>query len=250
MEVKDLVFLKDLQKRLKEGNHVSTAFPRHWGLKDYKWVPIHPEGYSPTNATGATKQVIWDPEGVCEYEVPEFLEYMEDELIPNCVADSDSLDDLECFYQILSESTELDHNAFECAMEILDVPLELLEVEEVQYSVEGPIFLSLEEAMSHIKQNHYHYTSKVHPYGYHGWRSGDYEQLMRIVFESDFEDQQGCDYCNKEIDLPDEGRSFPSVGAFISKGLLVVLSDSATPEDFPIKYCPMCGKKLENTTTN
>lgn len=250
MENKDLAFLKDLQKRLKEGNHVSTAFPRHWGLKDYKWIPIHPEGYSSTNATGATKQVIWDPEGVCEYEVPEFLEYLEDELIPGCTADYESLKDLNDMYQEMSISTEVDPNMFDDIMLILDSSLELLEVEEVQYSVEGPIFLTLEEAVEHINQNHYHYTSKVHPYGYHGWRSGDYEHLMRIVFESDFEEQTGCDYCNKEVSLPDEGRSFPSVGAFISKDLLVVTSDSASPEDFPIKYCPMCGKKLEDTLTN
>lgn len=60
--------------------------------------------------------------------------------------------------------------------------------------------------------------------------------------------QQGCEYCNdgKKIKSWQGAHGFANVCSF-SKVLNVEipLDWGYSNSEFPIKYCPMCGKKLE-----
>lgn len=183
----ELKFLRDLQKRLREGDHVSTAFPRYWGLKDYKWVPEDDNKYVAENYTGNQKNVIWDPDDLTEYVASDFIDYIREDIIGSTFMTDSEEARLEVLLDLLVDlEGNIDPEVFEEISLITNTYFEILPMKEVIVNIEGVLFLSLEEAQEHIKENYYHYTGRVYPYGYYAWRSKDYEKLMRIVFEGDF----------------------------------------------------------------
>lgn len=61
--------------------------------------------------------------------------------------------------------------------------LEEIEVKSVEYTVEGRIFLTENDAETHLECNNYHYSKKAYTYVCHLWRCNDFEDFLKSLFE-------------------------------------------------------------------
>lgn len=177
----DIKFLKDLQKQMQwesEHDYDSQASPRFWTVKDYRKVPAA-EGYDDSEMEYFHNDGDHTAFESFE-ELKEFLEtYYEDE-----IEDSEHLQevvsagDFDDLWEYTSEN--LNDDGF----------FNAIYVKEEGFLVPDTMFLTKEEAKSHLERNHYHYTSKAHTYAMTSWRAPKVERLIKILNEFDFDSIQ------------------------------------------------------------
>ncbi|WP_232351005.1 hypothetical protein [Bacillus halotolerans] len=79
------------------------------------------------------------------------------------------------------EDIECEASALDWIYEYVDSGADLIPETEVHYIYQNTMFLTKAEAKEHIKQNHYHYTKKVHTYAMTAWRAPKVERLLKIL---------------------------------------------------------------------
>ncbi|WP_255238302.1 hypothetical protein NSS75_11125 [Bacillus sp. FSL K6-1012] len=79
------------------------------------------------------------------------------------------------------EDIECEASALDWIHEFVDSGADLIPETEVHYIYQNTMFLTKAEAKEHIKQNHYHYTKKVHTYAMTAWRAPKVERLLKIL---------------------------------------------------------------------
>lgn len=117
---------------------------------------------------------------------------------------------------------------------------------------ENTLFLTKSECKKHIELNHYHYNNP-HSYAMTAWRSPQVEKLYEVLKSTDWEkvkmaiaalEQQekdiGCNICNS-----DEIKKLLIMKQNDSEYLACVGGNSQFPKENHAKFCPKCGKKLE-----
>ena len=174
----DIQFLKELQEVIRyedEHDYDCQASPRFWVLMDYRDVPAHEEynaertsyhhndgDHTEFKTTAELKEFL------SEY----YLEYDEHGGLKEVLSDNDI--EFEELWDYVTEHLNED-GYFD------EVP-----VREESYIVPNTMFLTKEEAERHIKNNHYHYTSKVHTYAMTAWRSAKVDRLLKILKDFDW----------------------------------------------------------------
>ena len=176
---KDIEFLKELQKELKEQETDYQASPRFWVIMDYKTIPTHSDfadGHSYYHNDGDFVEIN-DLE-----ELKEFVEryYDAEELI------KDEFDDDQYYFSELWEwvLNNLNEYGFFGSVPIKEEP----------FICENTLFLTKEEAQSHLENNKHHYSKKAHTYAMTAWRSPKVEKIWNILENFNWD----------EIDLQEE----------------------------------------------
>ena len=173
--MKEIEFLKELQKELLSQDHDSQAAPRFWALMDYKEVPTA-EGHQDRISYYHHDGDFTEFKNVGELK--EFLEehYLEDdedgELRSLISSDNLSFENLWAYTKTVFN----DDGYFD------EVP-----VKEESFIVPNTMFLTKAEAKKHIELNHYHYTKKVHTYAMTAWRAPQVQELWRILETFDWD---------------------------------------------------------------
>lgn len=178
----DIQFLKDLQAQMKwedEHDYDSQASPRFWVLMDYREVPAN-EDYDSTHMS-----YFYSDGDFTEFksieDLKEFLTdyYLEDD-------ETNELEDL-----LNNDETGFEElwgfvmgSLNECGF-FDEVP-----VKEESFIVPNTMFLTKEEAKSHIQLNQHHYTSKVHTYAMTALRAPKVERLLNILMSFDWDSVQ------------------------------------------------------------
>lgn len=172
MNIKDLEFLKDLQKRMNEGDHVYQAEPRFWVLRQDVDIIVK------ENDLYTNKVYVETYTGTEFHTIKDLLDFMRNEDIEyrliELIGGFGSIE--EVFDNIKAINNEMDTYYFEIVYK-----------DTVTEIIENTFFLTKEKAIEHIKQNAYHYNSSVRPYGMTGWRSPDFERLFDILTKADFD---------------------------------------------------------------
>ncbi|MEC5219992.1 hypothetical protein [Bacillus atrophaeus] len=164
---KDIQFLKELQNELKTQDHDSQAAPRFWSIGDYKWIR--------TSDDDAERFSVYLPEEGEDYELESYLKDITED-------GNLSLEALEAM-----EDIECEVSALDWIHEYVDSGANLIPETEVHYICQNTMFLTKAEAKQHIKQNHYHYTKKVHTYAMTAWRAPKVERLLNILESFDWD---------------------------------------------------------------
>lgn len=159
----ELTFLKELSEELKTQDKDSQAAPRFWTLKDYRWEPTD---------DWADAYHYFDGEETTWKTVEEFVDYLEKEFDGNYA--SELLDDIDLEELMFSINDQEGTN-------FRSVP-----VKKESFIVPNTMFLTKAEAQEHIKQNSYHYSSKVHTYAMTAWRAPKVEKLLKILENFDW----------------------------------------------------------------
>lgn len=170
----DIQFLKDLQTELRSQEHDSQAEPRFWVIMDYRTVPTH-EDY------GAERMMYFHNDG--DYTEFETIEELKGFLWDNDFGDDDEVCD------VLKQESISFLDLWEYVQENLNEEGYFTEVpvKEEAFIVPDTMFLTKEEAKNHLKNNHYHYTSKAHTYAMTAWRAPKMERLIKILETFDWD---------------------------------------------------------------
>ncbi|MCY9408787.1 hypothetical protein MOF52_12270 [Bacillus inaquosorum] len=163
----DIKFLKELQNELKTQDHDSQAAPRFWSVGDYKWIR--------TSEDDAERYSVYIPEDGGSYELESYLKDIKE----NKELSSEALEAM--------EDIECEVSALDWIHEYVDSGANLIPETEVHYICQDTMFLTKAEAKQHIKQNHYHYTKKVHTYAMTAWRAPKVERLLKILETFDWD---------------------------------------------------------------
>lgn len=174
---KDIQFLKELQQELKTQEIDCQASPRFWVIKDYRIVPGN-EKYD----SGYEERYFNDGDHVAFPKFGDLKEFLEDyygeeieedkELVALINDESENFDDLWEYV----ENNFNDDGFFDTAF-----------MKEEGFIVPDTMFLTKEEAKSHLKLNNYHYTSKAHTYAMTAWRAPNVERLLKILETFDWD---------------------------------------------------------------
>ncbi|PRR87357.1 hypothetical protein [Bacillus atrophaeus] len=163
---KDIQFLKELQNELKTLDHDSQAAPRFWSIGDYKWIR--------TSDDDAERFSVHLPEEGEDYELESYLKDITED--GNLSSEAlEAMEDIEC-----------EISALDWIHEYVDNGADLIPEREVHHIYQDTMFLTKAEAKQHIKQNHYHYTKKVHTYAMTAWRAPKVERLLNILESFDW----------------------------------------------------------------
>lgn len=177
---KEIEFLKELQKQMRyedEHDYDSQASPRFWAIMDYRKVPGHPD-YD----NGENEYFFNDGDHIVFNnfaELKEFLEeYYEDE-----IKEDEELQELlsnneEDFYELWEYiDTNLNEDGY----------FNEVFVKEEELIAPNTMFLTKEEAKSHLELNHYHYSSKAHTYAMTAWRAPKVKKVIDILLNFDWD---------------------------------------------------------------
>lgn len=176
MKKEDIEFLKELQKRIKEGKRCGEAEPAFWMIEDrFCYGSSDPEGADETQLVNPEDGHVWADEDV--EDVKDIL--------------WDAMDDLMLTYDLEECKT------------IKDV-IRLMEYNDIDGDREGYLwltyvqhywkiieetgaFLTYEDCQRHLDENRYNYSKDAHPYALTAWRNPTFERLWRIITETDWE---------------------------------------------------------------
>lgn len=171
----DIQFLKELQAELNSQANDCQASPRFWVIMDYRNVPGH-EDYD----SGEYEYFHNDGDHVRFSNFSELKEFIEeyyefeiDEELRELL--DDESEDFETLWEYIEDNLNND-GYFSSVF-----------VKEEKFIVQNTMFLTKEEAKSHLRLNHYHYTSKAHTYAMTAWRAPKVERLLKILSEFDFD---------------------------------------------------------------
>lgn len=176
MDKETVEFLKQLQLEMKTQEHDGQAAPRYWSIMDYRLVPTHEDydvdRYMYFHNDGDHTE-FKDVEDLKEFLTEHYLEVDEqgelEKLLNNPYTTFDVLWD---FVQTWMN----DDGYFD------EAP-----VKEESFIVPDTMFLTKEEAKSHLELNHYHYTSKAHTYAMTAWRAPKVQMLYKVIEETDWD---------------------------------------------------------------
>ncbi|WP_212934917.1 hypothetical protein [Bacillus hominis] len=174
---KDIQFLKELQQEFKTQEIDCQASPRFWVIKDYRIVPGN-EKYD----SGYEERFFNDGDHVAFPKFSNFKEFLEDYYEEEIEEDEELLalinDENERFDELWEyvENNLNDDGYFDTAF-----------VKEEEFIVPDTMFLTKEEAKSHLKTNNYHYTSKAHTYAMTAWRAPKVKRLLNILETFDWD---------------------------------------------------------------
>ncbi len=170
----DIQFLKDLQQQMQwedKNDYDSQASPRFWTVMDYKNEPCWDEH--------ADKWIIYLPDDCENYSIEE---EMIKELIGSFNLGGDAV-------EILEEIGFMDDDDV-WFQKFIDEDAYLVPQREVSFIAPNTMFLTKEEAKSHIDDNRHHYTSKAHTYVMTAWRAPKVERLLNILMSFDWDSVQ------------------------------------------------------------
>lgn len=174
----EIAFLMNLQKEMNTQDHLATADPRYWVIRDYK------------RRYGKELKSV---DGYCFYDKCHNTKIAEAESL------SDALDEAkeyfienhaDCFtIGDFDTEDETDTNVitdlFINALRKYGFDgIELLEYEEI--AVDSQIFFSHKAAEEYLEKFHYHYTSKAHTYCDCALYNDEMTQLVNILHKADF----------------------------------------------------------------
>lgn len=175
---KDIEFLKDLQKELKEQDNDCQAEPRFWVIKDYKWVPAV-EGCG-------ERETLYNSDGDSYRSVEDF--------IGDYLIESDAIEDL--YYKhgrnVIADFMLVD--SLREAIEFIESHFNdkeswaVVEEEEVDYIVENTFFITKAEAQQYLENNRHNLTSKAHTYGMSALRAPKVQRLWSILENLNWDD--------------------------------------------------------------
>lgn len=168
-EIKFLKELQDIMKYENEHDYDCQASPRFWTVGDYKWMPCW-EGH-------AEKYIIFLPDRGVDYDYEEFK---------NQLFEEDNLDLDEEILSELRDTNDIDDLLY-WVQEHLDSEAYIVPMKKEHIIRPDTMFLTKEEAKSHIKKNHYHYSDKAHTYAMTAWRAPKVEKLLRILSDFDWD---------------------------------------------------------------
>lgn len=166
----DIEFLKGLQKQIQyedEHDYDSQASPRFWTIGDYKWVL--------TSEDNAERYSVYVPDDGEADELESYMQHLKEhaDLSEEAWAEEEEIDGPDAALEWINK--HVDEEAY------------LIPEEEVHFVYPDTMFLTKEEAKSHIKQNHYHYTGRVHTYAMTAWRAPKVERLLNILKDFDWD---------------------------------------------------------------
>lgn len=174
LKQQDIKFLSELQTEMLVQDRVSQADPRFWVIMDYKWV-VAPEGFT-------------DDYHVCDCEnswtLSAFYDYIKE------MIEAEPM--YACVERLLGEKGDDLYDMIEAIVAKLNWKFGREEyhiqgVREVSFIVSNTMFLTIKEAKQHLKDNHYHYTSKAHVYAMTAWRAPQVERLIKLLQTADFD---------------------------------------------------------------
>ncbi|QHM88835.1 hypothetical protein DXY21_02909 [Bacillus velezensis] len=156
----DIQFLKELQQELKNQDNDGQAAPRFWTVGDYEWVEAREEN--------AERYSVYLPYIAEAYVLDDYLE--------------DLKEDSELSKEALTELKNDDFDdPIEWIQKYIDEEAELIPERKVHIVRPDTMFLTKEEAKSHINLNNHHYTSEVHTYAMTAWRAPKVERLLNLL---------------------------------------------------------------------
>lgn len=171
----DIQFLVELQQELNTQEHDCQATPRFWAIMDYKKVPGHEDydsgDYEYFHNDG--EHVVFDNFNDLKEFIEEYYEFEIDEELKELLSDEN--EDFEQLWEYVKDNLN-DEGYFDSVF-----------VKEEEFIVPNTMFLTKEEAKTHLKLNHYHYTSKAHTYAMTAWRAPKVERLFKILSEFNFD---------------------------------------------------------------
>ncbi|QYJ63481.1 hypothetical protein [Bacillus velezensis] len=169
----DIQFLKELQQELKNQDNDGQAAPRFWTVGDYEWVEAREEN--------AERYSVYLPYIAEAYVLDDYL--------------LDLKEDSELSKEALTELKNDDFDdPIEWIQKYIDEEAELIPERKVHIVRPDTMFLTKEEAKSHINLNKHHYTSEVHTYAMTAWRAPKVEQLLNILETFDWNSIKDSQY--------------------------------------------------------
>lgn len=174
----EIKFLKELQKQMQyenEHDYDGQASPRFWTIMDYRKVPGNPDYDS-----CVSEYFFNDGDHIPFENFQDLKEFIEEHYEEEIEEDED-------LKMILEE------NNFDELWEYIgwhlngDGYFDEVSVKEEEFIRPNTMFLTKEEAKSHLELNHYHYTSKAHTYAMTAWRAPKVEKLINILLNFDWD---------------------------------------------------------------
>jgi len=169
----NIMFLKELQEELKTQDRDYQASPRFWTIGDYE-MEACPEGCQDTYYVGVPEREYYGDLDEFLDEIKEDLEEPEDQEYPD--------DSKEEFAEIECEVSALDWIERYC-----DKDAYLIPVRERHIIHPNTMFITKQEAMEHLKANHYHYSPRAHTYAMTAWRAPKVERLLKMLETLDWD---------------------------------------------------------------
>lgn len=176
MKKEDIEFLKELKRKMAEGDHAEQAPPRFWMVRESATRPVgDPDMADETFLVNPEDGHVWgdgEVESVklCLEEDAEEGGF-EDELA-ECGTIGEVIGVMEENHVVYSRSG----NAEVCYLE-----------RYWRLSDETGAFLTMEDCQRHLDENWYNYSKDAHPYALTAWRNPTFERLWRIITETDWE---------------------------------------------------------------
>lgn len=161
---KEIMFLKDLGKELREQSNDCQASPRFWTVGDYV-VKIVADGY------GDDSKIL-----VPEWEWQLFDMFdLKNNVSEDCDFSEEVMKDFESAYDL--------YELLDLVQEHVDSEASIVQVSKEHVIRPNTMFLTKQEAKDHIELNHYHYTSEAHTYAMTAWRAPKVERLLGILYK-------------------------------------------------------------------
>lgn len=168
----DIEFLKNLQHEMLTQEFDSEAAPRYWVVaqheRQYGCDSDYASGCSMYDSSAA--DLVGDT-------VEEVIEHVKVYYDHECKADEDEYEDLLTMESLADYLNKHVADNFRVNYYSMD--------RSVRQN--GSIFLTKRECQEHIQMNRYHYNETVHTYADTSWRSPQFEKLIEILENVDFE---------------------------------------------------------------
>lgn len=167
-------FLTNLQKEMNTQNHLATADPRIWVIKDYRRCYgkdlTYADGYCLYSAKYNKEIMSYESEKTLLKETKDYLIKMCPEKFSESDFPSDSLDRTDIITAL--KNKDVHH-------------IELLEYKEI--IVTSQTFFSQKAAEDYLKEFHYRFTKNAHTYCDCALNNNEMTQLVKILHEADFQ---------------------------------------------------------------
>lgn len=177
-----LEFLNDLKDRLNNAPGNGTAEPRFWVIRDYKSVVGDPAYHDVLDT-----HITLPTEGQT-YELNQYLESLAEDDFQDLQYDFDygpvTMEKLKNAYNAIENDEQI---ALEFIQQYVDEEAELVYTFEQCYTVPNTFFLTEAEAKDYLERFGYNHSSKAHAYGTMAYRSFDFEQLLLVIKNTDWD---------------------------------------------------------------
>lgn len=179
MKKEDIEFLRELKRKIAEGDHAEQAPPRFWMVRESATRPVgDPDMADETLLVNPEDGHVWTDDDIdsvklCLEEDAEEGGFEDD--LAECGTVDEVIGVMEENRVVWSRSG----NAEVCYLE-----------RYWRLSDETGAFLTMEDCQKHIVENRYHYSEDAHPYALTAWRNPAFERLLDIVANTDWEKEK------------------------------------------------------------